>query len=121
MSAPRSEFVPQWLVLSIDVCRGLGISPLRTNSWLSFSQAVLGPRSAQDFFSGGGLKSLKLFFPRLVLIASGAEIFWRVSLKFELFLATSRFHCHLSNGSLYSIILAYTKPDIYPRFCQEPR
>ena len=37
-------------VLSIDVCRGLGISPLRSNIWLSFSQADLGPRS--DFFFG---------------------------------------------------------------------
>ena len=36
----------QSLAMSIDVCRGLGISPLRTNIWLSFSQADLGPRSA---------------------------------------------------------------------------
>ena len=42
----------QSLVLSIDVCRGLGISPLRTNIWLSFSRADLGPKSAQDFFFG---------------------------------------------------------------------
>ena len=38
--------------LSIDVCRGLGIWPLRANIWLSFSQADFGPRSAQDFFFG---------------------------------------------------------------------
>ena len=31
----------QSLVLSIHVCRGLGISPLRTNIWLSFAQADL--------------------------------------------------------------------------------
>ena len=36
--------------LSIDVRPGLGISPLRTNIWLSFSQADLGPRSAQELF-----------------------------------------------------------------------
>ena len=47
------------------------ISPLRVNIWLSFSQADLGPRSAQE-----------LFFRVFVLIASGTEIFWRVSLKF---------------------------------------
>ena len=40
----------QSLVLSIDVCRGLGISPLRINIWLSFSQADLGPTSAQECF-----------------------------------------------------------------------
>ena len=50
--------------LSIDVCPGLGISPLRTNIWLSFSQADLGPRSAQELFFSGFLKSLKLFFRR---------------------------------------------------------
>ena len=49
-SAPRSDFMAQSLVLSIDVCRGLGISPLRLNIWLSFSQADLGPRSAQELF-----------------------------------------------------------------------
>ena len=39
--------------LSIDVCRRLGISPLRINIWLSFSQANVEPRSAQEvFFSG---------------------------------------------------------------------
>ena len=37
--------------MSIDVCRGLRISPLRINIWLSFSQADLGPRSAQELFS----------------------------------------------------------------------
>ena len=42
-SAPRSNFMVQPLVLSINVCRGLGISPLRINLWLSFSQADLGP------------------------------------------------------------------------------
>ena len=38
-------------VWSIDVCRGLGISPLRINIWLSFSQADLGSRCAQELFS----------------------------------------------------------------------
>ena len=69
----------QSLVLSIDVCRGLGISPLRVNIWLSLSQADLGPRSAQELFVSGFLKSLKLFFRRFVLIASGTEIYWRAS------------------------------------------
>ena len=47
-SAPRSDFMAQSMVLSIDVCRGLRISSLRMNVWLSFCQADLGPRSAQD-------------------------------------------------------------------------
>ena len=88
--APFS-FMAQSLVLSIAVCPGLGISPLRTNISLSFSQADLGPRSAQELFFVFFLKSLKLFFRRFVLIASGTEIFWRVSLKFQLFMETSRF------------------------------
>ena len=64
------------------------------NIWLSFSQADLGPRSAQEFFFFGFLESLELFFLRLVLVASGTEILWRV--KYNLFLATSHFHCHRS-------------------------
>ena len=76
------RFMAQSLVLSIDVCPGLGIPPLRINIWLSFSQADLGPISAQELFFSGFLKSLELFFGRFVLIASGTEIFWRASLKF---------------------------------------
>ena len=76
--APRTDFMAQSLVLSMDVCPGLGISPLRTNIRLSFSQADLGPRSAQELFFSVFLKSLKLFFRRFVLTASGTEIFWRV-------------------------------------------
>ena len=78
-SAPRSDFMAQSLLLSIDVCRGLGDSPLRIIIWLSFSQADLGPRSAQELFLGGFLKKMKLLFRRFVLIASGTEIFWRAS------------------------------------------
>ena len=51
--APRSDFMAQSLVLSIDVSPGLGISPLRLNIWLSFSQADLGQRSAQEWFCSG--------------------------------------------------------------------
>ena len=52
-STPRPDFVAQSLVLSIDVCRGLGVSPLGVDIWLSFSQADLGPRSAQELFFSG--------------------------------------------------------------------
>ena len=45
-SAPRSGFMTQSLVLSIDVCRGLGISPLR--SIKCFAQAAIGPTSRQE-------------------------------------------------------------------------
>ena len=47
------RFMAQSLVLSIDVCPRLGISPLRTNIWLSCSQADLGPRSAQELLFSG--------------------------------------------------------------------
>ena len=36
-------------------------NPAASNSWLSYSQADLGPRSAQELFFSGFLKSLKLF------------------------------------------------------------
>ena len=42
-------------------------------------------------------------------IASGADIFWRVSLKLELFSATLRFHCHRSNPCV-QFFLPGTKP-----------
>ena len=76
-----SDFMAPSLFSSIDVCPGLGVSPLRTNIWLSFSQADLGPRSAQELFFSGFLKSLKHCFGRFSLIASGTEIFWRVSFE----------------------------------------
>ena len=44
-------------------------------------------QDAQELFFSGFLKSLKVFFRRFVLIASGTEIFWRVYLKFKLFFA----------------------------------
>ena len=74
-SAPRLDFKAQSLAFSIDVCRALGISPVWINIWLSFSQADLGPTSAQKLFFSGLEKKLKLFFRRFVLIASGTEIF----------------------------------------------
>ena len=48
------------VVVFADRClsTGLGISPLRTNIWLSFSQADFGPRSAQELFFSGFLKGL---------------------------------------------------------------
>ena len=73
---PRSDFMAWSLVLSIDVCAGLGISPLRTNIWLLFS-GDLSPRSSQELFFSRFLKSLKLIFRRFVLIASGTENFWQ--------------------------------------------
>ena len=61
-STPRSDFMAQSLALPIDVCRELGISPLRINIWLSFSQADLGPTSAQELFFSCFVKSLIFFF-----------------------------------------------------------
>ena len=64
-SAPRSDFTAQSLVLSIDDCPGLGISPLRANIWLSFSQADLGSRSAQDFFFFRGFEKFETIFSKI--------------------------------------------------------
>ena len=55
----------QSLVLSIDVCPGLGISPLRTNIWLGFSQADLGPRSAQELFFSVFFEKFETFFSKI--------------------------------------------------------
>ena len=76
-SAPRSDFMAQSLALSIDVCQGLGMPPLRINIWLSFSKADLGATSAQDCFF-----RLDFFF---VFIASVTAILWRLSLEFVFF------------------------------------
>ena len=67
------------------------MSPRHINIWLSVSQANLGPRSAQEFFFSGFVKSLKLFSSLFVLIARGTEVFWRVSLKFEFFFGNIAF------------------------------
>ena len=52
------------------------------------------PKIGPGFFFPGFLKSLKPFLGGFALIASGTDIFWQVSLKFQLFMETSRFHCH---------------------------
>ena len=38
------------MILSIDICRGLGISPLRIKHLAEFSQADLRPTSGQEIF-----------------------------------------------------------------------
>ena len=60
------------------------------NIRLSFSQANLGPTSAQELFIVFFLESLELFFPRFVLIASGTEMLWRVPFESESFLRQYR-------------------------------
>ena len=66
----------------VHQCRGLGISPLPISIWLSFSQADLGQHLPRKYFFCFLFESLELFFPEdFVLIASGTEILWRVSLK----------------------------------------
>ena len=72
----------QSLVLSIDVYRGLGISPLRVNIWLSFSQANLGAKIDPAMIFFGVFEKIETFSRRFVLIASDTEIFGRVYLKF---------------------------------------
>ena len=53
---------------------------------------------AGAIFFGFFLFYKNIFFEDLCSSASGTEIFWRVSLKFEFFMETSRFHCHRSNS-----------------------
>ena len=73
------RFHMQSLVFSID-CLSRTRNPAASNKRLAeFSQADLGPRSAQEILFSGFLKSLKLFYRRFVLMASGTEIFRRMS------------------------------------------
>ena len=55
-SAFRSDFMAQSLVLSIDVCRGLVHLAASNKHLAEFSQADLGPRSAQELRFSGFLK-----------------------------------------------------------------
>ena len=103
----------QSLVLSIDVCPGLGISPLQTNICLSFSQADLGPRSAQELFFSGFLKSLRLFFRRFALIASGTDIFRRACI-FAILTFYGNIAFPLSPVLLILLFRSCFKPKIIP-------
>ena len=88
----------QSLVLSIDVCRGLGISPLRISPfiWLSFSQADLGSTSAhENFFSGFG-ESLELVFLKICAHSERYRNLVAGIFEFNLFSEASRFHCRWS-------------------------
>ena len=92
----------QSLVLSIDICRGLGISPLRINVWLSLSQADLGSRSAQELLFTFFFFKFETFFPK---ICAHSERYRNILAGiFEVrafFLATSRFRCHRSKTLEY--------------------
>ena len=96
----RSDFMAQSLFFSIDICRGLVISPLRINIWWSFLRTILAQHLPRNYCFRFFLRSSfswELFFGRFfVLIASGTKILWRVSLKLNFVLATSRFHCYRS-------------------------
>ena len=97
MSAHRSDVMTQSLVLSIDVCRGLGISPLRIKHLAEFFQADLGPRSAQEYFFFGLFGKFGTFVLQVCAHRKRYRILWQVSLT-NFFLAKSRFHCHRSKG-----------------------
>ena len=84
-SAPRSDFMALSLVLSIDVCRGLVISPLRMNITLCFSQADLGPRSAQELSLSECVKSLKLSFSKICAHSERYRNLLAGSLNFDFF------------------------------------
>ena len=84
---PRSDFMTRSSVLSIDLCRGLGISPLRNNHLAELSQADLGPTFAQDFFCVFA-ESLELFFVKICAHSERS----RNLMAGIFFMATSRFH-----------------------------
>ena len=81
-SAPRLEFMTQSMFLSIMFVEDSESRRFELNIWLSFSQADLGGTSAQEIFFCFFLERLKFYVSRFVLIASGAEILWRVYLKY---------------------------------------
>ena len=96
-SSPRSDFMAQSLVFSIDVCRRPEISPLRSTFGWVFLRPILAQKLPRNYYFLFLFETLQVFSWRFVPIASGTEILQRASLKFKLFLVTSRFHCHRFN------------------------
>ena len=87
----------EWFSLAIDVCPGLGISPLRQNIWLRFCQADFGPRSGQELFFVGVFEKFEILFSKICCAHSEQYKSLFVGI-FEIltFRETSRFHCHRS-------------------------
>ena len=86
-------------------------SPRPINIWLSFFSGRSWPKICPAITFFGVSEKFKTFLRRFVLIASGTEIFWRESLKFKLFLATSRFRCHRSQRQSLSWPLSQLQSD----------
>ena len=64
-------FMPQSLVLSIDVCQDSESRRFELNIWLSFSQADLRPTSGQEIFLRTFFQVWNVFFKICAHIASG--------------------------------------------------
>ena len=93
-SAPRSNFMTQSLVLSFDVCRGLGISPLRIKLLAEFFSGRSWPNICPGLFFSVFFSKFGTFFVKLCahseryrnLMAGIHSFFWqhRVSIKIGL-------------------------------------
>ena len=55
----------QSLDLSLDVCPGLGISPLRTNIWLRFLSGRSWPKIGQGIIFFGVFEKFETFFSKI--------------------------------------------------------
>ena len=55
----------QSLVLSIDVCRGLGISPLRTNIWLELFSGRSWPKIGPEIIFFGFFEKFETIFSKI--------------------------------------------------------
>ena len=77
-SAPRSELMKQSLILSIDVCRGLGISPLRITQLAEFFSGRSWPNTCPGYIFTSmymcflALRHFFLFRPRVFPRALGS-------------------------------------------------
>ena len=91
-SAPRSEFMAQSLVLSIDVCPGLGISPLQTFGWVFLRPILAGP----GIILFGDFEKLETFFPKICAHSERYRNLLAGIFEILTFYGTSRFHCHRS-------------------------
>ena len=81
----------------VDRCLSRTRNLAASNKYLAeFFSGRSWPKIGPEIVFVGFFEKFESFFRRFVLIASGTEIFWRVSLKFQLFMETSRFHCHRS-------------------------
>ena len=107
-SVPHSEIMARLLVLSIDLCRGLGISPLRMKHLAEFFSGRSWPNICPGMIFFGFIGKFEtFFFEKLCPWRAAQKSYGDYILKsFFFFLSTSRFHCHRSHSSFFPLLFS---------------